>query len=554
MASDHPIGLRLEIGGTTFGEADLVSVSHSTRLEGSMIIARAEIQVRLDVAGGKTWDNLADASLFGPEGLIVKGRCTRTVAGESTITIHLQDYTWDLEHTTLGAVATFGLSNQELMYLIPQIGGGFPPPVADGYEPNSESRPFLYAVPLLGLAPTRRGRTIKLGDLGISGGPGDHIFYPIAKQLGLSRKHADWHQGTIKAFGVVRATNLIEAEAAAWARATLTADVLGFAVASGSSRWVNRDASFLLDWDGASAAADIRTSDWILIREVSAAKGWIRRRAPAHDLSRADLEVVSGRVSRVLDQMTPVVTVGSISNVPLEDSQPQSDERILAGIQRALRWWSLGSSRPELEDRFLATWFALETLLNSISYPGVFSGSRAGSKQALDTCVEALDLPSDAASPLQLSASLFKNRLENNEWPLSTKLQLFATSFGLPIDPEDRRLVSMLSRQRSQIVHSGRGAQELSEEQVRRLRHLVERLIAAGAVGYYRESETLEPHDVCISLQAEVDAGAPAATIDGRPAGYSIRLTKVDKDFEWEVRSSGRIYDEDNATLTWGRQ
>ena len=48
--------------------------------------------------------------------------------------------------------------------------------------------------------------------------------------------------------------------------------------------------------------------------------------------------------------------------------------------------------------------------------------------------------------------------------------------------------------------------------------------------------------------------GVIPATIDRRTVGYSFQLTRVDEHFKWEVRSSGRIYDEANATLTWGRQ
>jgi hypothetical protein len=139
---------------------------------------------------------------------------------DGSLELKFRDSSRDLERVPLNLVS-FGMTNKEMMFWIPQF-VGWPEPHVPGLTPDKRLRPFIYAVPIEGLNLDGQKKSLYVNDLGIVGGELDNTIYPIIEQLKLQEKESVWKREIPKAFGVVMAKTLLEAEELGLRRASLT--------------------------------------------------------------------------------------------------------------------------------------------------------------------------------------------------------------------------------------------------------------------------------------------------------------------------------------------
>ena len=77
---------------------------------------------------------------------------------------------------------------------------------------------------------------------------------------------------------------------------------------------------------------------------------------------------------------------------------------------------------------------------------------------------------------------MLKGRLSNNIWPIPTRLELFAKTFGVKLHEGDTEVVKRLRRIRGQAVHTGGHRADGLGCEIAQLKYLVERMIMAASV------------------------------------------------------------------------
>ena len=141
---------------------------------------------------------------------------------------------------------------------------------------------------------------------------------------------------------------------------------------------------------------------------------------------------------------------------------------------------------------------------------------------------------------------MLENRILQNNWSLTRKLAIFAESFGIQLESDDKRLIGKLSAARNTIFHEGDDSPDLSREQVEQLQYLVERLTVAVSIGGYEDLED-GTHKFHIGEIGPEGGGAPIS-IDGKEdVPYEFRATR-DKHGHWvgEWIAEGNIYSSKN--------
>ena len=105
----------------------------------------------------------------------------------------------------------------------------------------------------------------------------DDLFGPLIANSHIGNNEPVWeHAHNPKAWGLVFAHDLIEAEALAITRAQFTADLISFALRTGISHFDTRYNSEVLSWDIQLGRSMVALHPWVLLREQSEVKGWIR--------------------------------------------------------------------------------------------------------------------------------------------------------------------------------------------------------------------------------------------------------------------------------------
>ena len=160
------------------------------------------------------WDYHAQTVLEGPQGLRHDGFCIRAERQpDGGFKISLEGTPKRFERASVKSFETFGMSNLEVAYWFPLLTGMASKVVISDFSPNSELRPFLYAVPLGGLTCKGQRKSFFSSDFGVTSGAHDDLFGPCVAKSQLARDQPAWNHDAPKAWGIVLAKDFLEAEA-----------------------------------------------------------------------------------------------------------------------------------------------------------------------------------------------------------------------------------------------------------------------------------------------------------------------------------------------------
>ena len=538
---------RLEIGSETFRGHQIAS-AHFQIHENDYSQFRSA-SITLNPPFEVLWDYREKVRIYESDELILTGVCSKAESNEEgKLHLQLRGPLWRLERTALRGLGTFGMSGRERFHWIAKLVDPDANPTVEGLELDNTLRSFMFAVPLENLKPPSKVLILNT-DTGITTHEYDDVFRPILAQFGEMEEEPDWDNNNPRLFGVVMANNLLEADNLARDRAKAILDIMNLALRTGMSHFETRYESEPIAFDAETTLRPVSLSPWIIVREASQLKGWVRRVPTAKLESEIRLDDSLGRIRFFLSEFNRVSETGDVHDQLGRRKLSERERKLLLGTKRALRWLNNASSEEDLRDRFTATWIALEAILNSITYPGVFESERATIKEDIRNSIKGIRLPNTTKKSLEINNGMLESRILQNDWSLLRKLSLFAESAGIRLKPDDTLLVRKLSRARNPILHEGREISELSQEQVNQLRYLVERLIVGISIGGYEDLED-RVHKLHIGTIGP-EGGAAPITIDGKKdLPYEFRAT-MDKQGQlvgnWIVE--GKIYSDKNVEL-----
>ena len=495
------------------------------------------------------WDYHAETVLEGPQGLRHSGVCIKAKRqSDGGVKVSLEGTPWSFERAIIKNFETFGMSHMEIAYWLPLLTGLAKKVVFPGFAPNNEMRPFLYAVPLMGLTCKGEKKSFFATDLGVASGEHDDLFAPFLAKSKIGSEEPDWAPDVPKAWGIVLAKDFLDAESLSLRRARFTADLMNFALHSGISHFDTRYDSVPFEWDADIGGSAVSLKPWILLRDATTSKGWIRTVPMVQHVTETDLDPGYDRIMFFLDRFANASAVGGLEDQRGRRNLSKREAKLSTGIQRSLRWLGIASSEESIGDRFIAMWISLESILNSIDYPGVFEGSRSGMRKTINEGIRAMAIPNVKNSVLSISSELIRNRVFQGQWPLRTKLSLFAKSCGIEISTSDSELVRDLGVLRGDVFHAGEDSPEVSASQLRRLRYLTERLVIAASVFGYEDVEESVRHSLRFGRLGP-EGGAAPLFLNEREVPY--RLTVEDRGDQqlFELVIEGKVYSDRNADI-----
>ncbi len=501
------------------------------------------------------WDFHAETVLYGKGELVHTGVCVKsTMEEDGAVTFSLHGPFWELGQATINNLEIFGMSNKEIMYWMPQLTGLVRGVTVEGLELDTQLRPFLYAVPLNGLTAREEPRSFFVKDFGVTAGDKDNTFAPLLAKTQTGLKEPVWHQDVPKAWGVVFATDILQAERRALDRAQFTADLISFALRAGVSHFETRHRADLLLWDVKKGRSTVSLHPWILLCEVKSVKGWIRSIPLVETRSTIDLSEGYDRIKLFSEHFLEASWVGDVQDQAGRRELSKRERQLATGTQRSLRWYGIAANEPDINDQFIATWVSLESILDSIEYPGVFAKERAEVRNSIQKKFKDIQFPESKEELLRVTPNLLEGRLLQNDWPLRRKLEIFAKAFGITLRSGDVKLINDLGRLRGKILHAGRDDAEISKEQLRKLQYLVERLLMAASTGGYRDIEDDIRHKLEFSKIGPEGSAVPLA-LDGRAVSYRFRLFR-DKQGQQasEYVVEATVYDETNSDTEFRRE
>ena len=523
------------------------------RLEGNHIVKSSSAVV---VPPSEVrWDYHTEAKLRGPKGLSQRGACVSAAwRDDGSMEFSIEGAIWELGRASVKNIEIFGMSNEEIAYWFPQLTGLVRGVEAPGLTLDTELRPFMYAVPLEGLTAQGDRKFFFVRDFGITSGDADDVFNPLLADSNIAKAESVWQPEVPKAWGVVFARDLIEAESLALGRAQFTADLISFSLRTGMSHLDTRYDSELLEWDVDLGRSRVTLQPWVLLLDQKNTKGWIRTLPLIDQDTKVDLEDVYDRISFFAEHFLEASEAGDFVDQTEQRSLTDRERKLSAGIQRSLRWLGIASSEEGVSDQFIATWISLEAVLNAIDYPGVFDGPRESVVDTLREAIAALNLPRRTTQPLMISKEMISGRVLQNQWPPRTKLELFAKAWGVRLKSGDSELVRDLGRLRNEVFHDGRDDPSVSSQQLRQLQYLVERLVSAASVYGYEDIEEQNRYQLQFGEIGPEGGGAPLS-LDGRDVPYVFRIVK-DKEgrFVQEFVIEGKIYSELNSDVSFTKE
>ena len=291
-----------------------------------------------------------------------------------------------------------------------------------------------------------------------------------------------------------------------------------------------------------------------MLLDQKSQKGWIRTIPLVEVDSSIDLEGGYERISFFAERFLDVSEAGDFMDQANKRILSARERRLSAGIQRSLRWLGVASNEESMGDQFIAAWISLESILDSLEYPDVFGGDREPVRIALKEAISALSLPRQSTHSLSISEEMIEGRALQNQWPIRTKLSLFAKACGIRLKPNDSALVRDLSRTRNEIFHAGRSDAPVSKEHLRQLRYLVERLVVAISVYGYEDIEERSRHELQFGEIGAEGGGAPLS-LNGRDVPYTFRLTQDAAGNQTEeLVIEGKIYNRQNSNISIARK
>lgn len=541
------INPRLEIGRESFAGNQIGSAQIHLHQDSHSEFRSASVTLSTPFQG--RWDYHSEVRIYEDDDLILTGICSEAKPSKGgRFHLKLWGPSWQLERTALRDFGTFGMSNKENFYWIAKMPNPTKDPVVEGLELDDTLRPFMFAIPLKNLKSSGKGLLLT-ADTGIASHEYENVFKPILAQFKEIEGEPAWSDENPKVFGVVFAENLLQADLAARDRAELTVGVIGLALRTGMSHFETRYGGEPLAFDAEQSLTPVSLHPWIIVREVSQVKGWIRKTPTANFESHTSLDDSLDRIRCFLSEFNRASEPGDVHDQLGRRQLSARERRLLLGTKRSLRWLNTASSEIDLRDSFTATWIALESILNAITYPGVFDGMRSALRDEIRREVRMIDLPTTTHESLAITTDMLENRILQNNWSLPRKLPIFSESLGIECHPDDKRLVAKLSRTRNTILHEGDDGLDLSQEQVTQLRHLVERLIVAVSIGGYEDLEDAT-HEFRIGAIGPEGGGAPVS-IDGKQdVPYVLRGTRnAQGHLVCEWIAEGKIYSEENMRI-----
>lgn len=507
----------------------------------------SEATVRGDPPEDLRWDYRATTTLYEKEELIRTGLCIKATeeAGES-IVFTLRDSLWEMEQTTVKNIEIFGMSQDEVRYWFLRLVGQ--DVNISGSIPDDELRPFMYAVPLKGLQAIGEPKSFFIGDFGVASGEYENVFAPILAQSNYKTITSVWDDEVPKAWGTVYARDMLEAEALALTRAKFTADLIGFALRTGVSHFESRYEIEPLSWDAEVGRVLVSLHPFIIIRETKEAKGWIRSIPLVDRQKEIDIGDCFDRITYFAERFVDASQAGDFFDQVRRRPLGKRERKLSTAIQRSLRWQAIASDEDDLCDCFIATWIALEAILDAVEYPGVFKGDRRSLRSPIEQKIEELSIPDKPDEQLTISKEMLKGRIFQGQWPMPKKLGLFATAFGVELRPEDFKLVRNLAKVRGAVFHTGNDNPDLNGEQLQQLRYLIERLVVAASIFGYEDIED-DRHQLRFGPIGP-EGGAAPLFLNGREVPYEFRIFNgSEKNHAWEFIVEGKIYNEKNADL-----
>ena len=509
-------------------------------LQGNAVVNSATVKVV--PPSDFRWDYHAPTTLEGPQGLQHSGFCASATRDSGVVTLHFEDLFQDLSATTIRNLEFFGMTPEESIYWLATLATEGGPVEVEGLRLDRTQRPFLYAVPLQGLS-LEGGSSILAGaDFGVGFGEGDTAFQPILAASQLAKTQPVWAEGVPKAWGVVFAHDLVEAESLALTRAHFTVDLLNLALSGGLSHFETRYEKLFLDWDAEVGKNHIALEPWVMLREVQDVKGWIKALPLIERRAIIQLERGLPRVNLFFQHFAIAMRVGDVQDQTKQSNITVRERNLAEGIRRSLRWLGIARKEASETDRLVATWVALESIVNAVEYPAVFSGERFDIKDQIRSAFDAMKFPVQDDIDTNINAAFIKNRVLQNDWPLRVKLKLFGRSLGLKIDEEDIKFIGRMGKKRAETLHGGQDATEVDREEVRRLALVTERLIVGGSIfGYNEVEDTAEDQLVFGDIGPE--GGAPPLYVNGEELPFTLTIPMEGGEQLAELIAGGKIYE-----------
>lgn len=514
--TSHPTPLKVVIGDFEFPQSTLSEFTLDESINENMVVRQA-VGV-ITPQEGDRWDyrKPAHVEIYGDRRL--NGLCTKaTLDDDQSVTLELSGIHWIMEHSKITSLGTFGMSDLENLFWFQRI---ITPDIdveVEGLTLDQSLRPFMYAVPLNGLTAPEHNDAILINDAAILSGP-DDLIQPLLERLDKIHLPDYWEPQNPKIFGVVQAHDPIEAEALSIDRASRTLDLLNFACKFGTSHFVTRRQAALLPWEASAATAPISLHPCILVREFQSVKGWVRDLPGIEAIATADLSECLPKIRFIADQLSDAHNLGSGRSRQNPDILNERQQKLFGGIQRALRWLTISSHEHDLVDQFIASWTALESVLDAADYPGFFDRSRSSLRDALKKSLSQIEMPLPSDPLLAITTDMIEARLLQRQWPLRRKLSMFAAAFGIELKPSDDSTIGRLYSRRSSVFHSGQQPKNLAKNDVEYVQELVQRLVSAASIGAYQD---IEPGDHTFQFgDIGPEGGAAPLFMDGEQVSY----------------------------------
>ena len=523
------------------------------RLEGNQIVKTSSAVVV--PPEDARWDYHAETLLRGPKELVHGGICVNAKWHHTGyVEFSFEGFAWEFDRSIIRAIETFGMSDLENAYWLPMLTGLVRGVEMPGLALDEELRPFLYAVPLKGLVSQGNVKSFMAGDFGVTSGEDDNLFNPLLSKTKLGTTESVWQASVPKAWGVVLARSLQEAEGLALDRARFTADLINFSLSAGISHFETRYESNPLDWNANVGRSVVSLEPWIILREAKVTKGWIRPIPLIDREGAASLEDGHERIQLFAECFRKASQAGDIEEQTGKRTLSKREQSLSVGVQRSLRWLGVAAREESVSDKFIAAWISLEAILNAIDYPGVFEGERKSVGDSIRDAINGLGLPGHTDQSLIISKDMVEGRVLRNDWPPRTKLRLFARAFGVQLKSGDSELVRDLGRLRNEVLHAGKNALPVSNEQLRRLQYLVERLVVAASVHGYEDLEEQSRHQLQFGEIGPMGGAAPLS-LDGRDVSYTLRIVQDEEGLQIEeFVIEGKIYNEKNADISFAKE
>ena len=496
------------------------------------------------------WDYRAEVRIYSRDDLIFTGMCSEARLGQDgKLHIECRGAFWYFARIRMRGFGTFGMTNLENLYWVAKLVRPTMEPDIGGLTLDTTPRPFTFAIPLHNLRSSGTGGILTT-DSGIASHEYDNVFGPILEQFTEIRDESAWSEDNPKLFGVVVAESLLQAEYAARRRAELVVGIINLALRTGMSHFETRYSAEPLAFDAERSLSPVSLHPWTIVRETAHVKGWLRRTPTIRRDSGIIFEDSMERVRFFLSEFHRTTAVGDIHDQLGKRQLLPRERRLSEGARRAVRWLDTASREEDLRDQFAAVWIALEAILNAISYPGVFDRERAAIRDEARRRIRKIVLPDAMRESLAVTRDMLENRILQNNWSLARKLRIFSESLSIPISTDDRTLIRELAEKRNIVFHEGEDSPALSQDQVDRLRYLVERLIVAVSIGGYEDLEdgTYKFHLGPIGPEG----GAAPISIDGREdVPYEFHMVRNELgQFVGEWIAEGKIYSDKNIEFS----